>query len=97
MASSVCPVRFIVLLDLNRARGGVEEVKIWQEGQFGRLGRVCSGECERETTVVRDMRAVSPPGCGGKMIEEDMTSFVTAQVLRRHRLLREGVCMIGIK
>lgn len=33
------------------------------------------------------------PGLMGK-IEEDMTSLVTAQVLQRHRLLGEGVCMI---
>lgn len=31
---------------------------------------------------------------GGGGLEEDMTSLVTAQVLQRHRLLGEGVCMI---
>lgn len=48
-------------------------------------------------TVARDMHTVCPPGHdGGEEIkEEDVTSLVTAQVRQRHRLLREGVCMIG--
>lgn len=53
---------------------------------------------EGETTVDRDMHAVSSPGHDGrkkkkKKKKEDMTSLVTTQVLQRHRLLGEGVCI----
>lgn len=59
----------------------------------------------RESTLCWDMhslpfrelkeRGLVEGGCGVGDYEEDMTSSVSAHVLQRHQLLREGVCMTG--
>lgn len=103
MLSSVkSPVRFVMLTDIRKqdgteGRGGGTE-RFWLKGGWKEEGGgVCVARVASrgEMTVVRDMHTVSPPGHGGNKRGRHDELCWRSDVPKRHRLLGEGVCMIG--